>query len=136
MTDGNRPTSSKLRDWGVLAALLVIAAGGTMLMREHREAADAELAVHLAAAARPGDIEMFTTRTCPYCSRARSWLDAHRVPYTECNTDASAACAERFSRLGAVGVPTFLVRGQVQTGFQPQRLARALGLDPDLIQSR
>jgi len=80
-----------------------------------------------AAHAKPGDIQMIASDTCLYCARARDWFAANGVPYSECSIEREEACAARFSALMAPGTPVLVVRGQTQVGFDPQRIARALG---------
>ena len=58
---------------------------------------------------------------------ARVWLDEHQVNFTECNLSVSQACRQAFERLGGRGVPTFVVQGQVRSGFDPAWIAGALG---------
>lgn len=84
------------------------------------------------ATARPGDIEMFTTLTCPYCAQARYWLDRHDVPWQECNVDTSATCRARFEARGAPGVPLMQVRGQWRLGFDAGWVARTLTSPPSV----
>ena len=84
------------------------------------------LGQQVAEAARPGDIVMFTTSDCPYCAQARKWFGEHRVAYSECNTTVDAACLAAYEKLAAPGVPTLVVKGQRQVGFQPERVAQAL----------
>ncbi|PPE69849.1 glutaredoxin family protein [Caldimonas thermodepolymerans] len=79
-----------------------------------------------AARAQPGDIVMYTTTDCPYCAQARAWFGRHGVPYAECNTTVDAACRAVFQALASPGVPTLVVRGERQVGFQPERVVQAL----------
>lgn len=94
--------------------------------REHQAG---QLGRQMAQRARPGDILMVSSTTCPFCERARRWMTLHQVPFTECFIERDPACADRYQALGARGTPTLLVRGQVQLGFSPQlvyhRLAEA-----------
>lgn len=85
-----------------------------------------QLAAELRAQARPGDIRMISSRHCVYCTQAREWLAARRVPFEECFVEQDAACMAQYRALGARGTPTLLVRGQVQLGFSPRRVAAAL----------
>lgn len=116
------------REYIVLAILLAVAFSLPAFMRDRTERAADALGPRIAAAARAGDILMFTTSTCPYCAQARNWLGRHAVAHTECNTDTEQACARRFAELGLRGVPAFQVRGQVQEGFSAPLVAAALGI--------
>jgi hypothetical protein len=48
------------------------------------------------------------------------------VAFDECFIETDAACAARFEALRAPGTPVLLVRGQLQTGFDAQRVLGAL----------
>lgn len=76
--------------------------------------------------AQAGDILMFTTNTCPYCEKARQWLNARSVPWTECNIDRDAHCQQLFQSRGAPGVPLLRVNGQWNLGFNPTWVSEAL----------
>ncbi len=80
----------------------------------------------LAASARPGDIVMLSSETCPYCTQARLWLTHHRVTFSECFIERDAACAARYEALQSPGTPTLVVRGKRQIGFDARRVAREL----------
>jgi glutaredoxin len=86
----------------------------------------AQLGEKLSALARPGDIKMLSSTTCAYCSVARQWMRQHEVAFDECFIETDAACAARFEALRAPGTPVLLVRGQLQTGFDAQRVLGAL----------
>lgn len=107
---------------GLLALVLLFSLGSAWWRGRGEDA----LGARLAAAARPGDIRMLSSLTCVYCERARLWLGAQRVPFSECFIERDAACAQQYRALGARGTPTLLVRGQPQLGFDPQRVLAAL----------
>lgn len=73
-------------------------------------------------------VEMYTTRSCGYCSRARRFLDRHRVPYQDHQIDRSSAARARFSQLGGRGVPLFVIEGETFPGYSERWLSRKLGL--------
>ena len=106
-------------------AAVVLVAGGANAAWQAWTAASA--AGEIVARAAPGDIEMLSSATCVYCTEARRWFTAHRVPFRECTIERDAACAARFRALLAPGTPLLLVRGRPLVGFQPRRVAEALG---------
>ncbi len=79
---------------------------------------------------RAGDLQLISSETCVYCTRARQWLSAQRVPFSECFIEQDAACAARYQALRAPGTPLVIVRGQPQLGFNPERVRLALGKAP------
>ena len=119
--------TTKLRSLLGLAALVVIGAaamqGFTLWSRER-------LGAQVAANARPGDIHMIASVTCVYCAAARAWFNENRVPFTECEIERDAACAEAYNALMAPGTPVMLVRGKRLLGFSAQAVADALATRP------
>lgn len=115
--------SPRLRSTLGLLALVVVVTAASEAWRAW--SAD-RLGRDVAARARPGDIEMIASDTCVYCAGARSWFQAHDVPFTECSIERDTACANRFAAQMAPGTPLLFVRGRPQVGFDPQRIADAL----------
>lgn len=61
---------------------------------------------------------VYTTSSCPWCRKAKAWLDQRGVAYTERNVDQDPEAETEFKRLaGGHGVPTFVVNGTVQSGY-------------------
>jgi glutaredoxin len=106
-----------------LVLLVLVVGGATEWWREHQAG---NLGQQMAQRARPGDILMISSTTCPFCERARRWLTLHQVPFTECFIERDTACADRYQALGARGTPTLWVRGQAQLGFSPQQVNQRL----------
>lgn len=111
------------KDVLVLGLLLGMFIGLPAAWRHWRDQQAADV---LVALAKPGDITMFSTTDCSVCASSKSWLNEHKVAYTECQTDVVDACAQRFAAIGGVGVPTMQVKGRVQTGFSPPWIAEVL----------
>ena len=106
-----------------LAVVVALAGGASQWWRSHLAGG---LGEQLVALAMPGDIQMFSSTTCVYCTAARRWLQDQQVPFSECFIERDATCAARYQALGARGTPTLQVRGQVQLGFSPQRVLDGL----------
>lgn len=58
------------------------------------------------------ELVVYSTDTCPYCARARAWLDANGARWRECNVERDAACQRSYQDQGAPGVPLVQVRSQ------------------------
>src|SRR5262249_20409230 len=75
-------------------------------------------------------IQMYTTRWCGYCVRAKTLLDSKQLPYEEIHLDDDAGFRQRLHDLtGGWTVPQILIDGQPiggDTGRGP--LARDGGL--------
>ena len=76
--------------------------------------------------AKPGDILMLTTATCPYCAKAREWMSARSVPWQECDVERDQRCALLYQARGAPGVPLMNVKGQWNLGFNALWLSEAI----------
>jgi glutaredoxin len=110
-----------------LLAVTAIVLGVGWANRSWQDWRSDRIGERVAAAARPGDIRMLSSEVCEYCTAARTWFGAHRVPFAECFIERDAACAAEFDRAQAPGTPLLIVRGQRQRGFQAQAVADALG---------
>ena len=110
-----------------LLLLVLVVGGAAQWWREHQAQ---QLGRALAQLARPGDIDMISSASCVFCTRARQFMTRQQVPFTECLIETDPVCAQRYQALGAPGTPTLLVRGQVQLGFSPAAVREALRLRP------
>ncbi len=115
-------TGSRRSLWSLVLLVLVTGAGSEWWYGREQ----AQLGLRIASASAPGDIEMLSSKTCVFCDRARAWFGEHHVPVNECVIETDSRCAERFTSLRALGTPVLIVRGQVQQGFNPELIARAL----------
>jgi len=60
---------------------------------------------------------LYSTSWCGYCKRARKYMAAKGIAYSEYDIEKDAIAKSRYQRAGGVGVP-FLVRGDdIQRGF-------------------
>jgi glutaredoxin len=116
----DRPSPRTLAGLG----LLVLAVWGLQFAWQDRLAE--RVATQVTANARPGDIRMVSSATCPFCTQARAWLTAQNVPFSECFIETDLDCAAQYTALLAPGTPVLLVRGQRQVGFSAERVATAL----------
>ncbi|MDE2401779.1 MAG: glutaredoxin family protein [Burkholderiales bacterium] len=117
------PPKQTRRQWWALAGLIAAVMGaseGWQWWQQERNAAAVQ------QYAQAGDIVMYTTSTCPYCARARRWLDAHQVPWHECNVELDSACLKVFEAQGSPGVPLMSVKGRWNLGFDAAWLGQAL----------
>lgn len=107
-----------------VCALAGLAATGVRAWVQQQRADD------LRAVTRPGDIRMISQTTCIYCTRAREWLTRHEIPFEECFIDHDSECLAEYNRQGRNGTPMMLVRGQMQRGFDAQRITAWLAGAP------
>jgi glutaredoxin len=70
---------------------------------------------------------MFSTPTCGYCRKAKQYMGASGIGYTEIDIQSDAAGRQEFARLGGRGVPFFVLGEKTMAGFSEASLDRLLG---------
>lgn len=70
------------------------------------------------------EIEIFTTPSCPYCSKLKQWMEEEGIEYTEWDVASNREKAiEMIQQTGQQGVPQTIIDGeQAVIGFQPDRI--------------
>lgn len=76
-----------------------------------------------------GGIVMYCSKWCPDCRRARAWLQARGLDYTEVDINAvpGAAAQVRQWTGGNLVTPTFDIDGNIIPDFDQEKLTAALG---------
>lgn len=83
----------------------------------------------MSAAGAPHRVLVFTTPTCPWCNRAKSYLRGRGVTFREVDVSRDAAAArELVRRTGQMGVPVIEIDGRPIVGFDQPKIDRLLGL--------
>lgn len=84
----------------------------------------------LDAAGSEGGLIMYCRSWCPDCARARAWLEAHEIPYTEIDVDDDHAARSHAAGLneGRLHTPTFKLGEGICVDFRPERLKDLLEL--------
>ena len=73
------------------------------------------------------NVEMFATKWCGYCRKAREFFQARGIPFVEYDIEADAAAAQRKQEIDAYpGVPLVVINGKLIHGFAPQAYEQAL----------
>jgi glutaredoxin 3 len=81
------------------------------------------------AGGRAHRVLVFTTPSCPWCQRAKTYLRERRVPFREVDVARDAVAArDLVRRTGQMGVPVIEIDGRPIVGFDRARIDRALGL--------
>ncbi len=115
--------STPRTSWASLVVILAVVWGGSQGGAWWKEQNTAR---QLRSQARQDSIVLYTTSDCPYCARARAWLNAHHIPWRECNVDLDAACKRIYEGQGAPGVPLVHANQQWRLGFDPAWISEAL----------
>lgn len=73
------------------------------------------------------EIEVFTTPSCPYCTKIKEWLEENDYDYTEHNVAEDRDKAkEMIEETGQRGVPQTFVGDKTVIGFQPDKIEKAI----------
>lgn len=72
-------------------------------------------------------VKVFSTSTCPWCIRAKQYLEAKGVHFENVDVSGNEQAQEEMVRLsGQMGVPVIVVDGKVVIGFDKSRLEELL----------
>jgi glutaredoxin len=73
------------------------------------------------------NVEMFATKWCGYCKKAREFFEARGIPLIEYDIEADPVAAQRKQEiLASPGVPLVVINGKPIQGFAPQAYEQAL----------
>ena len=74
---------------------------------------------------------MYCTSWCPDCKRARAWLKARSLEYTEVDINAVPGVAAQVRKWagGSLATPTFDIDGRTLVEFDEQKLTEMLKKD-------
>lgn len=106
----------------VLLVVMALAFGAGQWLRGSRPAGSDEQGAALRAAVQPGELQMISSTTCAYCTKARLWLTEQQVPFDECFVETNTSCRQRWLAVGAQATPTFVVGRTAVLGLDVPRL--------------
>jgi len=76
-------------------------------------------------------VTVFTTPTCSWCNRAKTYLRTRGVQFREVDVSRDPAAArDLVRRTGQMGVPVIEIDGRSIVGFDQSRIDAMLGLRP------
>ena len=74
------------------------------------------------------EVELYVTSWCPYCNKAKAYLDQQGVEYRVYDIERDPAAARRKQQLSAGrGVPFAIINGTKINGWSQQAYQAALG---------
>jgi glutaredoxin 3 len=74
-------------------------------------------------------VKVYSTPTCPWCTRAKQFLNENNVSYESFDVSSDQQAAEEMiTKSGQMGVPVIEIEGQVIVGFDKDRIKQALGI--------
>lgn len=73
-------------------------------------------------------IKVYTTDSCPWCDKAKKFLQSQNLEYTELNVqDDMEARDEMIKKSRQMGVPVLDIDGNIIIGFDKPAILKALG---------
>ncbi|MDH4382599.1 MAG: glutaredoxin domain-containing protein [Gammaproteobacteria bacterium] len=124
MNDAPTPTPrSRRHGGGLLLAVIVLAA---LLYRSVDPAASEPVYCPEEGPADSATVVMLATSWCPYCAKARKYLQKREVPYCEYDIEHSATGEALHQRSGHPGIPVIFIDGRIIAGYDPDALGLAL----------
>ncbi len=74
------------------------------------------------------NVTVYSTPTCPWCTRAKSYLKEIGVAYEDKDVSVDVAAAREMVKLsGQMGVPVVSIDGNVVVGFDKKKIDELLG---------
>ena len=110
-----------------LVLLLAAALGFAYLLRDAGSATAAPVFCPEGGPASADTVVMLATSWCPYCTKARRYLQKRNVDYCEYDLDQSITGQALHRRSGHSGIPVIFIDGRVIAGYDPDELGLALG---------
>lgn len=75
----------------------------------------------------PHIVKVYTTPTCPYCIRAKAYLDSQGISYENIDVSINRQGLEEMVKIsGQMGVPVVVVDGKIVIGFDKPKLDELL----------
>lgn len=74
-------------------------------------------------------VKIYSTPTCPWCTRAKQYLASKNIPYTDYDVSKDRnAAMEMIRKSGQQGVPVLDIDGNIVVGFDKERIDTLLGI--------
>ena len=72
-------------------------------------------------------VKVYSTPTCPWCKKTKSFLDDNGIAYEDLNVASDKAAREEMvHKTGQMGVPVIIVDGEIVIGFNQAQLDKLL----------
>lgn len=73
------------------------------------------------------DIKVYSTPTCPWCTKLKAYLDEKGVAYEDVDVSADQEAARKMiERSGQMGVPQTEINGKMIVGFDKDTIDREI----------
>ncbi len=75
------------------------------------------------------NVIVYSTPTCPWCSKAKSYLKSNNIDFIEKDVSVDQEAAiEMIEKSGQRGVPVIDINGNIIIGFDKEGIDSSLGL--------
>ncbi len=74
----------------------------------------------------PDSVVLYSTSWCPYCRKARQFLQQANIPFTEYDVEESPRAYQQYMKISGKGVPVITVGKQVIQGYDHRVIRSAL----------
>ncbi len=75
------------------------------------------------------NVIVYSTPTCPYCHKAKEFLQENKVDYKDVDVSSDHdAAQEMIEKSGQMGVPVLDISGTIIIGFDKEAIKKALKL--------
>ena len=75
------------------------------------------------------EVKVYSTPTCPWCKKAKQFLDANKVTYQDFNVAQDhAARDEMVKKSSQTAVPVIIIDGEIVVGFNELALKTKLDI--------
>ncbi len=77
-----------------------------------------------------GRVQVYSTKTCPHCVRAKEYLSANNIEFEEIDVSEDQEKAREMVELtGQMGVPVIVIDGEAIVGFDRAKIQKTLGIE-------
>lgn len=74
-------------------------------------------------------VKVYSTSTCPFCTRAKQFLKDNNVQFEDIDVALDQSLSEEMvKKSGQMGVPVLDIEGEIIVGFDKDKIEKALGL--------
>ena len=72
-------------------------------------------------------IKVYSTPTCPWCQKAKKYLESKKIAYEDIDVSSNQKAAEEMVEIsGQIGVPVIIIDEKVIIGFDSQEMDKAI----------
>ena len=69
------------------------------------------------------EVKVYSTPTCPYCKKAKEYLNSKSISYKDIDVSSNKAAADEMVKIsGQMSVPVIVIDGKAITGFDKDKI--------------